>query len=285
MTEYPTAYVIPVGDGPAKRRRGEPARRLAAGQRHRGRAAKQGRRHLRRPDVRAGLVRRLDGPGAPRARRHGAQHRRRRLRPDQHALRAARPHGATATSGAPTSSRSRADADFSPITQPDPEDGDPRAAASRPGRRPRYALELDSATAVRALNALIAGGLTAEMALEAVPGRGRRHAAGGHDPLRRSAAMVQLAQAGRTTVCVFRRRRRATTAGLDRPDRPRPADRRPDRRGEPGRLVAPEPRVPGRPGLDGDDQHRRRPIRSRTTTSSSTRATGPARPSRRRAPG
>ena len=73
----------------AERRRGQAPRRLAAAQRHRGGHAAQ-QRVLQRPELRQGLVRRLDGSGAPRARRHGAEHRPRRLRPDQHPLRASR---------------------------------------------------------------------------------------------------------------------------------------------------------------------------------------------------
>ena len=103
MLEYPTAYVIPRGAG----QRSDPeATRLVewllfndvkvdraqAGLRVRG------------PDVREGLLRRLDEPGAPRPRRHGAAHRRRRLRPDLASSTRRPPHGATATCGAPTSS-------------------------------------------------------------------------------------------------------------------------------------------------------------------------------------
>ena len=72
---------------PAVRRRGQAPRRLAASQRHQGGHAAR-RRLIRRPDVRQGLLRRLDGPGPPRARRHGAEHRHRRLRQDPHPLRA-----------------------------------------------------------------------------------------------------------------------------------------------------------------------------------------------------
>ena len=40
-----------------------------------------------------------------------------------------------------------------------------------PGRAEAYALELDSATAMRTLNGLIDGGLTAKMALTAFPAK------------------------------------------------------------------------------------------------------------------
>ena len=74
--------------GPAQRPRSDPPRPVAARQPDRRRGARPGH-HLRGPDVRAGLLRGLDEPGTARARRHGARHRRRRLEPDQHPLRAA----------------------------------------------------------------------------------------------------------------------------------------------------------------------------------------------------
>ena len=75
-----------------------------------------------------------------------------------------------------------------------------------PGRADAYALELDSATAVRTLNSLIGGGLTAEMALEAFPARtGGTLPAGtvlfGAD----QATRVALATAGRENGLLFRR--------------------------------------------------------------------------------
>ncbi|MGH3011464.1 MAG: M14 family zinc carboxypeptidase [Gaiellaceae bacterium] len=75
-----------------------------------------------------------------------------------------------------------------------------------PGRAEAYALELDSATAVRTLNSLIGGGLTAEMALEAFPARtGGTLPAGtilfGDD----QATRVKLATAGRNNGLLFRR--------------------------------------------------------------------------------
>ena len=96
----------PARGGPAQRRRGEPPRRLAALQRHRGAAAPLRRRDPR-PGRREGLVRRRHGAGPPGSRRDVARDRRRRLQPDRHPLRAARRRGATATSGAPTRCRCR----------------------------------------------------------------------------------------------------------------------------------------------------------------------------------
>jgi hypothetical protein len=74
------------------------------------------------------------------------------------------------------------------------------------GRAEAYALELDSPTAVRTLNALIDGGLTAEMALEAFPAKtGGTLPAGtvlfGAD----HATRVKLATAGRENGLLFRR--------------------------------------------------------------------------------
>jgi zinc carboxypeptidase len=93
--------------------------------------------------------------------------------------------------------------DFSPITNRILKTATPKGGVEA-GQTGAYALELDSATAVRALNSLIAGGLTAEMALEAFPAAG-----GGTLPAGTivfdSAAMVQLAQAGRDHGLVFRR--------------------------------------------------------------------------------
>jgi hypothetical protein len=94
-------------------------------------------------------------------------------------------------------------ADFSPVTNRILKTATPKGGVE-PGQTDAYALELDSATAVRALNSLIGGGLTAEMALEAFPA-----ATGGTLPagtiLFDAAAMVQLAQAGRDNGLLFRR--------------------------------------------------------------------------------
>jgi hypothetical protein len=95
------------------------------------------------------------------------------------------------------------EADFSPITNRILKTDTPMGGVE-PGQTAAYALELDSATAVRALNSLTGGGLTAEMALEAFPA-----ATGGTLPagtiLFEAAAMVQLAQAGRDNGLLFRR--------------------------------------------------------------------------------
>jgi hypothetical protein len=75
-----------------------------------------------------------------------------------------------------------------------------------PGRADAYALELDSATAVRTLNSLIGAGLTAELALEAFPAR-----TGGTLPTGTvlfgadTATRVKLATAGRQNGLLFRR--------------------------------------------------------------------------------
>ena len=94
-------------------------------------------------------------------------------------------------------------ADFSPITNRINTTATPKGGVEA-GQTDAYALELDSATAVRALNSLIGGGLTAEMALEAFPA-----AEGGTLPagtiLFDAATMVQLAQAGRDHGLLFRR--------------------------------------------------------------------------------
>ena len=147
------------------------------------------------------------------------------------------------------------DSGFSPITNRIKKTTTPDGGVE-PGRAEAYALELDSATAIRTLNSLIGGGLTAEMALDAFPAKtGGTLPAGtvlfGADP----AAMVKLAAAGRDNGLLFRRVVDRGLPVLDRPDRPRPADPRPHGRGQPGRLVAPEPRVPGRLHDDGFPQH------------------------------
>ena len=142
--------------------------------------------------------------------------------------------------------------DFSPITNRILKTATPKGGVEA-GQTAAYALELDSATAVRALNSLIAGGLTAEMALEAFPAAG-----GGTLPagtiLFDSAAMVQLAQAGRDHGLVFRR-----VLEDDLPASTDPIDRVPRIAALTGAVNQDvwslrEPRVPGGPGLDGHDQ-------------------------------
>jgi hypothetical protein len=97
------------------------------------------------------------------------------------------------------------DSGFSPITNRINKTRTPDGGVE-PGRAEAYALELDSPTAVRALNSLIGGGLTGEMALEAFPARtGGTLPAGtvlfGAD----HATRVQLAAAGRDNGLLFRR--------------------------------------------------------------------------------
>jgi Zinc carboxypeptidase len=96
-------------------------------------------------------------------------------------------------------------ADFSPVTNRIRKTVTPPGGVE-PGRADAYALEIDSATAVRTLNALIGGGLTAEMALEAFPARtGGTLPAGtvlfGAD----QATRIAVARAGRDNGLLFRR--------------------------------------------------------------------------------
>ena len=62
------------------------------------------------------------------------------------------------------------DADFSPVTNRINKTTTPDGGVE-PGRAEAYALEIDSATAIRTLNELIDGGLTAKMALTAFPAK------------------------------------------------------------------------------------------------------------------
>ena len=96
-------------------------------------------------------------------------------------------------------------ASFSPVTTRISKTVTPPGGVE-PGRADAYALELDSPTAVRTLNALIGGGLTAEMALDAFPARtGGTLPAGtvlfGAD----HATRVKLATAGRENGLLLRR--------------------------------------------------------------------------------
>jgi hypothetical protein len=96
-------------------------------------------------------------------------------------------------------------ADFSPVTNRISKTVTPDGGVE-PGRAEAYALELDSATAVRTLNALIGGGLTAEMALEAFPARtGGTLPAGTVLFAADHATRVALATAGRENGLLFRR--------------------------------------------------------------------------------
>ena len=170
MTDYPQAYVIPRGTGPAQRRGGEPPRRVPAVQRHRGPRDHLGL-PLRRPDVRGRLVRRLHGPAEARSRRHGAVARR------------------------PTSPRRSASSTHRPaswshgylwgadvVTIPDGATFKPwKHEVKKPaklkggvekGKATDYALAIDSPTAVRTLNDLLADGVTARLALASFPAAG-----------------------------------------------------------------------------------------------------------------
>ncbi|HXV32528.1 MAG TPA: M14 family zinc carboxypeptidase [Gaiellaceae bacterium] len=97
------------------------------------------------------------------------------------------------------------DSGFSPVTNRINKTQTPDGGVE-PGRAEAYALELDSATAVRTLNSLVGGGLPAEMALEAFPAKtGGTLPAGtvlfGAD----HATKVALASAGRDNGLLFRR--------------------------------------------------------------------------------
>ena len=97
------------------------------------------------------------------------------------------------------------DADFSPVTNRINKTTTPDGGVE-PGRAEAYALEIDSATAVRTLNELIGGGLTAKMALTAFPAKtGGTLPAGtvlfAADP----ATRVMIASAGRDNGLLFRR--------------------------------------------------------------------------------
>jgi hypothetical protein len=97
------------------------------------------------------------------------------------------------------------DSGFSPVTNRINKTTVPDGGVE-PGRAEAYALELDSATAVRTLNSLIGGGLTAEMALDAFPAK-----TGGTLPAGTvlfeadHATRVELATAGRNNGLLFRR--------------------------------------------------------------------------------
>ena len=147
------------------------------------------------------------------------------------------------------------DSGFSPITNRINKTRTPDGGVE-PGRAEAYALEIDSATAVRVLNSLVGDGLEAEMALEDFPARtGGTLPAGtvlfGAD----HATKVKLATAGRNNGLLFRR---VVTEDF----RPRPtrstgsAHRRAGERGEPGHLVAPEPRLRRQPGRHADHDQR-----------------------------
>ena len=97
-------------------------------------------------------------------------------------------------------------AGFSPVTNRINKTGTPDGGVE-PGRAEAYALELDSATAVRVLNQLVgAGGLTAELAEEDFPARtGGTLPAGTVLFAADHATRVKLATAGRENGLLFRR--------------------------------------------------------------------------------
>jgi Zinc carboxypeptidase len=96
-------------------------------------------------------------------------------------------------------------AGFSPVTNRINKTTTPKGGVEF-GQAAAYALELDSATAVRALNSLIGSGLTAEMALEAFPARnGDTLPAGTILFATNQATKVKLATAGRDFGLMFRR--------------------------------------------------------------------------------
>jgi hypothetical protein len=85
-----------------------------------------------------------------------------------------------------------------------------------PGQAARYVLEIDSPTAVRALNGVVAEGVSAQLALESFPAPdGGTYPAGSvifdADP----ATRAKLAAAGREAGIVFRRLEAASLAALD----------------------------------------------------------------------
>ncbi len=96
-------------------------------------------------------------------------------------------------------------ASFSPVTNRINKTQTPDGGVE-PGRAEAYALELDSATAIRTLNALIDGGLTAEMALTAFPAKtGGTLPAGTVLFASDHATRVAIAAAGRDNGLLFRR--------------------------------------------------------------------------------
>ena len=228
----------PDGRRPAQRARGEPAGRLAAVQRHPGRRAQAGL-HLRRCDLPGRLVRRLHGPGPP----GGSPTRRWASAPTsrghQHPLRATGGMGATATSGVPTWSgfRRRRRSRRGPT--------DPRGhllGGVEPGTATGYALEIDSPTAVRALNALDGRGAHRRSGAGAVRLRGGATLPTGSAIFAADAATkVRLASIGRANDVWFQ------PVGTSAPPT-EPIDRKPSHPGahrcpQPGRVVAAEPRL------------------------------------------
>ncbi len=118
-----------------------------------------------------------------------------------------------------------------------------------PGRAEAYALELDSATAVRVAELAESDGVTGRGSpLEPFAAQtGGMLPAG--TPLFSAdhATRVKVATAGRDNGITVPQDRLERDSGRHRSDRRRPADRGAHRRGEPGRLVAAEPRLPADP--------------------------------------
>ena len=268
MREYPKAYVIPLGPG----QRSDPeANRLVDWLLTNGIQVDEMKQDTtyRRHDVRQGLVRRVDDPGAPRPGRHGAQHRHdiSGLIGQLYAPPGAWSHGYLW--GADTLVIPR-DASFAPITN--------RVTKSshllggvEPGVADAYVLAIDSPTAVRTLNALLGGGTPAQLAMtsftsptgETLPAGSAIFAA---DP----ATKVALASVGRTNDVWFTRAYTEALPALE------PIDRVP-------RIAVLTGAVnqdvwslrnlgfTADPIATGRRSTRRRPIRSSTTTWSSTR--------------
>ena len=260
MKEFPDAYVIPVGTGQRSERRGQAPRRLAAPERDRGRHARSTPPpSTARPSTRAPTSSGWIRPIA--ARRHGAQHRRRRLRPDQHPLRASCAAWSHGYLWGADIVEIPLDSDFSPITNRIIKTTTPKGgveAGPRRGLRARARLGHGRADAQLADRRRAHG----RDGLDAFPAADRWHAPGGHGPLRADhATMVELAQAGRDNGLLFRR-----VVTEDFPSSTDPIDRVP--RILPSRARS--TRTSGRSGTSGsrstvDDDGRStqpRPIRS-----------------------
>ncbi len=177
------------------------------------------------------------------------------------------------------------DAAFSPRTDEIRPSRMRSAASVDSGRADAYALELDSPTAVRTLNGLLAAGVSAQVALtsfttadgETLPA-GSAVFAGDRETRRALRDAVRDAE-------LVREARADGQPALARADRAGAADRGARRRARPEHLGAPEPRLHGRSGLGRDDQLGARRTRCSGTTSSTTPATGPPRPTRSRGRG
>ena len=122
-----------------------------------------------------------------------------------------------------------------------------------PGPADRYALKIDSPTAVRTLNRLLADGVSAEIALGSfTTPEGETMPAGSAIFAGDPAAATMLAATARDAELRFKRP--DGEPAVARADRGGAPHRRPRRSRRPERLDAAEPRLHGRPGLDRDDQ-------------------------------